>query len=346
MSETSPPFKVEDIHAKDLVGRTALHYAAGWGRKDTVIALLDRGADINASSAEGWTPLHHAASYGHTETLITLLDRGANIDAQNNDGETPLLLSLFEEHQSVTVALLERGCDCKVKDVENCSALHVAAENGWTDVVRALLKKGVDIHERDNTGMMPIQTAAFFGRPDIVELLITPDFFQGQSNTTSADCNDSVSDTNTKSSSPSFSFHDLNSNVDLLSKLADQFPDDYMYPQLIAEALFEKKQYSEAGFYFDRAIQLDPKNATAFHTDEIDQTTFDCDGCEKEIIGIRYMCKECEDFDFCSSCYADSTILSRHAAQPHDFFRVPSENWRPPVPIHSTGEKIDSDVDG
>jgi len=93
-----------------------------------VMALLDSGAHINAPSGERWRPLHHAA--GHMETLIALLDRGADIDARNKKGETPLLLSLLEGHQAVTVTLLERGCNWKVKEIGNSSVLNLAADRG------------------------------------------------------------------------------------------------------------------------------------------------------------------------------------------------------------------------
>ena len=39
---------------------------------------------------------------------------------------------------------------------------------------------------------------------------------------------------------------------------------------------------------------------------------FVCDGCEEEIIGDRYHCKSCEDFDLCVSCYQE-------IKHPHDF---------------------------
>lgn len=323
LSEIVPlPYNVQDIHTTDVIGRTALHYAAGWGRNEMVIALLDRGADISVVSTEGWTPLHHAAAFGHKETVIKLLDRGAEINVRTSKfGETPLLLSLFGDYKDVTLALLERGCDYKMKDVEDCAPLHVAAEQGWSDVVQELLKKGVNIHERDNTGMTPLHCAAFNGHRDVVEILVQAESLEAKSG---GDGANKTIDTR----SPAFSFHNLNSNIELLSKLAVYYPDDYICTRLMGEAFFERKQYSDASTCFERALQLDPKNVSVSHVDEIDQSYYECDSCSKNIIGIRHTCKECDDFDWCNSCYSSPATRSEHE-ETHEFFRVPSEDWKP-----------------
>lgn len=93
-----------------------------------VLALLDRGADIFALSAERWTALHHAARYGHKETVLALLDRGAELNArpelrettpllsQSKDQEelneranvgTPLILAAFRGHRDIVEILLQ-----------------------------------------------------------------------------------------------------------------------------------------------------------------------------------------------------------------------------------------------
>ena len=70
-----------DVHAKDELGATALHYAATPG---AVSALLAAGADKEAQAARGSTPL----AYGGLgeEAALALLAAGADPDAKTEDG--------------------------------------------------------------------------------------------------------------------------------------------------------------------------------------------------------------------------------------------------------------------
>jgi ankyrin repeat protein len=60
-----------DINAQDNQ-RTALHFAASGGHKDTLIVLLENGADNIAPDNHARTALHYAASRGHKDLVTTL----------------------------------------------------------------------------------------------------------------------------------------------------------------------------------------------------------------------------------------------------------------------------------
>ena len=64
----------------DDLGRTALHYAAGYGELGTVDALVKAGADVNACDRAGMTPLHWACLKGHAAAVDVLLSDG-QVDA-------------------------------------------------------------------------------------------------------------------------------------------------------------------------------------------------------------------------------------------------------------------------
>jgi hypothetical protein len=66
-----------DINEKDTEGRTALHFACGYGEIDVVKVLLGAKASVLAVDSDKNTPLHYAAGYGETECVKLLLEKCA-----------------------------------------------------------------------------------------------------------------------------------------------------------------------------------------------------------------------------------------------------------------------------
>jgi len=55
-----------------------LHIAARMGSVDSVLLLLQHGADVEAVTKDGYTPLHIAAKEGHEEVIGVLIDQSAS----------------------------------------------------------------------------------------------------------------------------------------------------------------------------------------------------------------------------------------------------------------------------
>ena len=64
-----------DKDEKDDEGRTALHFACGYGEIACAEELIKAGADIDARDGNDNTPLHYAAGYGQAEAIKLLLNR-------------------------------------------------------------------------------------------------------------------------------------------------------------------------------------------------------------------------------------------------------------------------------
>lgn len=88
-----------DVHAKNMHGATALHYAADtnhWdpsAQADTITYLISKGADANVISRLGVTPLHRAVRTRSASAVKALLDGGADPGKKNRSGSTPLRLA-------------------------------------------------------------------------------------------------------------------------------------------------------------------------------------------------------------------------------------------------------------
>lgn len=113
-------------------GNTPLHYACGWGLKDSerqadkfnipfnrhlrehagfVKFLLAHGANPNIPNNYGDTPLMSAIYHGRVATIKHLLDKGARINTPNQFGSTPLKMAIYFCYQDIIQPLLEFGVD-------------------------------------------------------------------------------------------------------------------------------------------------------------------------------------------------------------------------------------------
>ena len=73
----------------DLSGNTAMHTASSTGDCELVDSLLVMGglALLERKNRAGERPVHVAAACGRLETLMRLIDAGADVNRQNNNGE-------------------------------------------------------------------------------------------------------------------------------------------------------------------------------------------------------------------------------------------------------------------
>lgn len=67
-----------DVNEADSSGRTALHFACGYGEVAVVKELLAAKASVTAVDSDKNTPLHYAAGYGETDCVKMLLEKCAS----------------------------------------------------------------------------------------------------------------------------------------------------------------------------------------------------------------------------------------------------------------------------
>jgi ankyrin repeat protein len=163
------------INIPDLeTGLTPLMLSAIHGRKDLVIALLERGAEVEYSEVQhGRTALHYACKAGNAEVVSELLKRGALVNAKDNHSKTPLLIASKGGFSDVVKHLLPRGAGVNNTDDQGLSALHYAAKFGHFEVLDILINHRGAIELRDNVeGFAPIHYAAQYGRKECVKCLL------------------------------------------------------------------------------------------------------------------------------------------------------------------------------
>ncbi len=83
-----------------------LHAAIALGdSEETILLLLEAGADVNAVQAGGFTPLHQAAAAGKANLVRLLLANGARPDRRCDQGKLPLDYAQERGHTAAVEAL-------------------------------------------------------------------------------------------------------------------------------------------------------------------------------------------------------------------------------------------------
>ena len=95
----------QDVNMKDSEGRTALHFACGYGEMKCAEILVKEGSDVNATDKNKNTPLHYAAGYGRVDLVELLVEGGASVTLVNNDGKSPLDVAKLNDQDDVVKAL-------------------------------------------------------------------------------------------------------------------------------------------------------------------------------------------------------------------------------------------------
>ena len=151
-------FNSIDVNAADVLDKTALHYAAAWGRIQIAELLIANGADVNTKSVTGRTPLdianknnkskiadllrchggkhgtiHGAALDGDIEAVNEFLAAATNVNVKGVFGQTPLH---FAADKEIAELLIAKGADVNAKDQDDETPLDWAIHSKIADLLR------------------------------------------------------------------------------------------------------------------------------------------------------------------------------------------------------------------
>lgn len=122
----------EDVRRKNSDGATAIHYAAGWGQTETIVLLVQKGANVDCPDSAGVSPLWYAAYTGFDCSVKTLFSLNATINKQvGRDADwssTPLAHALRRQNHACAEMLVKCGADVNICDTST----------GWTPLEYAM----------------------------------------------------------------------------------------------------------------------------------------------------------------------------------------------------------------
>ena len=122
---------------------------------ETIIELIESGANINTRSYEGQTLLHYVNDTDFAEYLIS---KNAYIDAFDHEGRTPLhYLVSHSGNYEIVKLLIENNANLNVFDNKGKSLLHVCHD---INIVKLLVENGIYVDLRDNKGRTPLHVCS------------------------------------------------------------------------------------------------------------------------------------------------------------------------------------------
>ena len=142
--------------------RKPIHYAAREGHSDTVLALLEAGADpLGGVHAYGpdTQPLTLAKDRGHQDVIDTIEQWISKTRGTTTVGKTITLATQRGDKEEIETLLNENPeAICETDSLGN-TPLHVAVRAGHREIVQCLLKLGADLDIRNSNGQKPIHIA-------------------------------------------------------------------------------------------------------------------------------------------------------------------------------------------
>ena len=171
------------VNSLNARGRTALLFGCLYRQTDSVMALLEAGADPAIDDDESFSCIH-AAVDGRcsTETLQALIDHGAYIDAKRKDGTNALLRACTTGQSGSVKFLLEAGAEVNVVKPNGNTCLHEAVCGECSnESLHTIIAQGTDVNAVNNRGESALLLACTLAQAESAKLLMDegadPDIF-------------------------------------------------------------------------------------------------------------------------------------------------------------------------
>jgi ankyrin repeat protein len=195
------PEMLNNMHAKDRGGNTALDLAIEYNNPEAIEMLLEAGGkpnpeqsnlytlvknghlnlfnrfikagcNVNQASLDGDTPLIRATLYGNTAVVETLIQAGADVNGADRWGYRPLNTAVDFDKIAVVKALIQAGADLNYTYLSINPPVSAAARAGNTAIAETLIQAGADVNRVGPWGCTPLIEASYGGNPDIIKALL------------------------------------------------------------------------------------------------------------------------------------------------------------------------------
>jgi Ankyrin repeats (many copies)/Zinc finger, ZZ type len=264
--------------------RPWFHIVAGSGLASICRMVMEKdetkAAPCTLSSVDRAT---HKEIQELKEALKETIKRDMLMSATDSWGYTPLHKAAIGGHGEVVILLLENGADINARTTYGVTPLHLASNNGFSGVVSALLDNNADMTVEQSSGETPL---AYAWMPDVIMA------FRDKITKTTPWMLEELSTCDR---------HGNPSKSQIPKKLPSSFGLDlYWMLERQSQVPSPDLKYTRAYLtHWERSISLDPVSPSVTQADKLIYYGVYCDGCEiSPLVGYRYKCTVCFDFDF------------------------------------------------
>lgn len=155
-------------------GHVPLLFAAREQNVDVMRLFLHFGADPCASTEVSASPLFVSCQHGPVEAAKLLIEMVADLNVRYKvSGDTPLLAALGKKNQHETAkALIATGAGISLSNDDQCTPLHMAAYQGGESLTKLLISMGADLPGRTvKQGLTPLACAVNSKRYPVAQYL-------------------------------------------------------------------------------------------------------------------------------------------------------------------------------
>mmetsp|Transcript_116837 Transcript_116837/g.330563 ORF Transcript_116837/g.330563 Transcript_116837/m.330563 type:complete len:852 (-) Transcript_116837:147-2702(-) len=124
--------------------------AAHHGNATELKNLAERGFGVDERDLMGWTALKWAAKYGHGDCVLLLAELDA--DLEGAESPTPVMLAALEGHEACLRTLASRRAQLDARDRFGRTAAMLAAQTGYSECLKTLSAYDADLNIKDSDG--------------------------------------------------------------------------------------------------------------------------------------------------------------------------------------------------
>jgi hypothetical protein len=147
------------IIARDGLGNSMLHYAAGWGLNNIIPLIIRNGISVEETNATGETPLFMAMRSDSPSTIRVLIANNANLNTRDSQGNSVLHAAVRWNAINSATFLISNGIDINAHSLNGNTPLHDAVTLGISDIETLLIRQGANLEVRNIDGNTPFMEA-------------------------------------------------------------------------------------------------------------------------------------------------------------------------------------------